>query len=624
MDTLYSTLPSAHHIRVLQLERNDSIDASLHVVDLDTQPEYTCLSYTWGGPRWEDEDEDWALPNRTLLANGYSLDIGRNLRNALDHLHGTLAGRAIWIDAVCINQREGSERNAQVALMDRIYEQASNVVVWLGEASPAWETAIKNMDRFALTLEGYWEAFPAVHKPWNDAFVACEFTDEEHVDIIHFLTGNRWFSRIWTLQEHILARDIRFLCGDAMAPLETIWKGSMIATLAGVTTAWADLDVSREEWNKEFMTTVGIRYRFADEPKESIGINAHKYRSRQATDPKDKVFGVFGISRTTDKWIEEPFLVDYSLSVQEVYTKAAAYGLVAWKGLEALCHVGDKKNGEKAMFKAASNLESEFYLHSVKEKAVVFIASPIDSVISTCDAYWKSREKQGMPNFLKLLLQPSRPATPYNENLASIFLRLLVADGFKNEGIDPRKNLTQLFERWLFSRLFDCDEAHRGETGSAVAFWHDPKSRISPMAEALGIECHLLEELLESISRGAKQCTTVDDIELGLVGRDHGSGAHAQYMQSMRHALAVQWEFTGMNRRFFRTSLGYVGIGPRTVEVGDRVMLLQGAHVPYIFRHLPKDPETVFDFVGEAYLHGFMYGEGLERDGIRWEKITVY
>lgn len=53
-------------------------------------------------------------------------------------------------------------------------------------------------------------------------------------------------------------------------------------------------------------------------------------------------------------------------------------------------------------------------------------------------------------------------------------------------------------------------------------------------------------------------------------------------------------------------------------------MLLHGAYVPYVFRHLPKNSEIMFDFVGEGYLHGFMYGEGLAKDGLKWRKITVY
>jgi hypothetical protein len=275
-------------------------------------------------------------------------------------------------------------------------------------------------------------------------------------------------------------------------------------------------------------------------------------------------------------------------------------------------------------FKAASNLPTELWLDCVKEKAIVFNASPIDSIVSTCDAYWKDREKNGMSEFLKLLFQPSAPTTTYDEGVASIILRLVTADGFKNEGVDPRENLQELFEQWLFSGLFCCDEAHRSSADSAITFWQDPKSQIAPMAEALDIRCCLLETLLEPISSGAKMCNTIEDIELAFKGRSREEGALAKYTQSTRHKLALQWEYTGMCRRFFRTTRGFVGIGPQTIRTGDRVMLLQGAHVPYIFRHLPKDPETVFDFVGEAYLHGFMYGEAMEKEELQWGKITVY
>lgn len=351
---------------------------------------------------------------------------------------------------------------------------------------------------------------------------------------------------------------------------------------------------------------------------------------------------------TTDKWIKEPFVVDYNLSVEEIYTNAAAFGLVAWKGLEALCHVGDRtenkipnlpswvpdftqplpwktfqSTGENMRFKAASELQTELWLDCLKEKAVVFNASPIDSVERTCNAYWNDDNQKGLAAFLKLFFRPTAPVVIYDEDIASKMLRLMVADGFKNDGIDPRQNLTELFERWLFSSLFACDEAHQGKPESAIAFWRDPQTQISAIAEALGIESQFLTDLLGPITRGAKQCTTIEDIELSVKGRVKENGPFAKYTQSTRHELKVQWDFAGNNRCFFRTVQGYVGLGPRTMQADDRVMLLHGAHVPYVFRRLPKDPETVFDFVGEAYLHGFMYGEGLARY-VKWGKITVY
>lgn len=298
METLYTPFTGADQIRTLKLMRSPSgeVDAILQVIDLDTEAVYACLSYTWSGPRWEDEGKKWTDKSQSICINGIHMEIGLNLRNALNHLYEVLGGRAIWVDAICINQEDTPERNAQVALMGRIYRQAQDVLVWFGEATRTWELAVRNMERFSFSIEEYWQGLPAM----KDALVDCELTSEDHIGIIHFLTGNRWFSRMWTLQEYILAKEIRFLCGHVSITLETIWKGGVITNMAGLTTAWADLEVRREEWIKAFVVSVIIRQRFGPgcKSQESLGTNAHDYRSRKATDPKDKIYGVLGISRT--------------------------------------------------------------------------------------------------------------------------------------------------------------------------------------------------------------------------------------------------------------------------------------------------------------------------------------
>ncbi|KAH6674395.1 heterokaryon incompatibility protein-domain-containing protein, partial [Halenospora varia] len=56
-----------------------------------------------------------------------------NLEAALRRLRLSGKQRTIWIDAVCINQNDIQERQDQVSLMRQIYEQAEQVVIWLGE-----------------------------------------------------------------------------------------------------------------------------------------------------------------------------------------------------------------------------------------------------------------------------------------------------------------------------------------------------------------------------------------------------------------------------------------------------------------------------------------------------------
>jgi hypothetical protein len=60
--------------------------------------------------------------------------ITKNLWSALKQLRHTSSPRRFWIDAICINQNSVEERNHQVPLMSRIYKEATNVYVWIGDA----------------------------------------------------------------------------------------------------------------------------------------------------------------------------------------------------------------------------------------------------------------------------------------------------------------------------------------------------------------------------------------------------------------------------------------------------------------------------------------------------------
>jgi hypothetical protein len=89
----------------------------------EPQPErcqpYEALSYIW-------EDQSQTLD---ILVSGKHLEVTLNLESALRHLRQTNKPRFLWVDAVCINQKNIEERNAQVLRMNLIYEQARQVVV---------------------------------------------------------------------------------------------------------------------------------------------------------------------------------------------------------------------------------------------------------------------------------------------------------------------------------------------------------------------------------------------------------------------------------------------------------------------------------------------------------------
>lgn len=52
--------------------------------------------------------------------------------NALKRIRHETDERVVWADAICIDQTNKAERARQVTLMSEIYEQAQEVLVWLG------------------------------------------------------------------------------------------------------------------------------------------------------------------------------------------------------------------------------------------------------------------------------------------------------------------------------------------------------------------------------------------------------------------------------------------------------------------------------------------------------------
>jgi hypothetical protein len=91
----------------------------LQKVNLDNGPDFDALSYAWG------DREEGALIRAADRPTG--VEINPNLLSAMKHTWSLSPDRAIWIDALCINQQ-----NQQVSLMTRIYRQAKQVLVWLG------------------------------------------------------------------------------------------------------------------------------------------------------------------------------------------------------------------------------------------------------------------------------------------------------------------------------------------------------------------------------------------------------------------------------------------------------------------------------------------------------------
>lgn len=68
-----------------------------------------------------------------------------------------------------------------------------------------------------------------------------------------------------------------------------------------------------------------------------------------------------------------------------------------------------------------------------------------------------------------------------------------------------------------------------------------------------------------------------------------------------------------VNQRFFITSNDYLGFGASSLSEDDEMWLLVSGKVPFIFRRASKGR---YQLVGEAYLHGAMFGELMTDEAI--------
>ncbi|KAK0750076.1 heterokaryon incompatibility protein-domain-containing protein, partial [Schizothecium vesticola] len=119
----------AGEIRLLHL-RKRSIFSGL--INLELVPvvllqaatyNFEAISYTWGSEP----------PSKAILLNGSSHAVTPNVHALLLARGSMFRDRFLWIDSMCINQADISEKTTQLRMMASVYETAHRVISWLGD-----------------------------------------------------------------------------------------------------------------------------------------------------------------------------------------------------------------------------------------------------------------------------------------------------------------------------------------------------------------------------------------------------------------------------------------------------------------------------------------------------------
>ncbi|KAG5751436.1 hypothetical protein H9Q72_001024 [Fusarium xylarioides] len=290
LPVIYPKLAERSHIRLLELlpaPREKALEGRFQVVDIEQMPAYEALSYTWA-----DDNNDASLCQRIFIGLGNrALPITRNCHQALSRLRRKTESFLIWVDAICINQSDLGERSDQVAMMGTIFSQAAEVHGYVGEDPDNVEG-------------GEFGAITLLKDELQSSKLASRHFKDNAEEALGRLLRRPFFSRLWVVQEVLLARSITIHCGDSTTPISR------------------DVFIKAKLHNAEvpwWLTEIGwIGAQSKGDMLELLSATA----LCKMSDMRDKIFGLLGLADDNEVNILK---ANYKLMVREVYIGTALY-----------------------------------------------------------------------------------------------------------------------------------------------------------------------------------------------------------------------------------------------------------------------------------------------------------
>ncbi|KAK6079048.1 heterokaryon incompatibility protein [Seiridium cupressi] len=287
------------------VSHSDKLTCSVEQIKLTSasEVEFEALSYVWGQSE----------PHSIIECDGNALRITSNLRQALLHLRST-GHRTLWIDAICINQRDTLERSSQVSLMGKIFQAAKNVVVWLGEEASGDQT---------LNITPY-----DIGRGVEEEII--------YGKPLLYLT-RPWFSRAWALQEAMLARRMTILLDDEEVQWDKFWARISSELRHTLGTARDPPAITKPALRFYALASTSKLIKFMyDDPIASWAVedldlsktaNAEFKRilefsrTLNVTDPRDRIYTLLWVFQTMGINVPPPDYTKHTETVfQELYT----------------------------------------------------------------------------------------------------------------------------------------------------------------------------------------------------------------------------------------------------------------------------------------------------------------
>ena len=617
---IYKSLNSSLEMRVLELypgKFNEEIRCSLHLcaVELDSRYKdpsvhlhhvflyqrttfvvsrttgkpvsYTALSYVWG-------DSAFTKP---IVCDGKPFHTTRNLDAALRHLRHPEDSIMLWADQICINQEDLAEKTQQVLLMSKIYERARSTVVWLGVEADNSNRALET-----LLAVNYGLRFQVEERaPDLDDFERLGLPRpgaDDWADLRKFL-DRPWFHRVWIIQEVVLQWNVQLVCG---------FKCFRWEDLDGFSYVMIKYDMEQFLYPNQLVEEGSaesgcVRIRMISDIKnyhQSLEQNSRlltvlrEGRGAKATNLRDKVFGVMGMSY-------QVVYPDYQRPVADVYKEACMHCLNAGDVIRLLCCVDHEQPplGTPSWVPDWSTPRQTISLGAkVYKAATTYIQFP----------------RQHLPSLRiddeKLVMEGMvfDTVTKICGPIGWTLRDLLVG------GSTTKKSVLQCVRMAL-------DECHGYTltTGLFEAFWNTlvAGKDHSDVLKAPSDYADIFALLLDTANGGSPCFSDQPQTKRKLTLKSLESRRpHRIYRETQ-----IAYKAAVRNRIFGVTEKRYMGLLPRGTQIGDQVCVFKGGPLPFVVRRRLDRDEYLL--IGECYIHGIMNGEILQMEGIEWRDIVI-
>jgi Heterokaryon incompatibility protein (HET) len=580
-------------IRLIKITRGliKGITCSLEHYPLNKAAKYEAISYTWGSPK----------KDHVVFCGKAYLPTTRNVYMIFQDRASYFKTRWLWIDAICINQADEAEKSIQVGMMGDIYQNAKRVVVWLGDIpfkASTFTAAMMLLERLNYTIQNY-EYYRA-----RLGSMQLVFGSHDSWTVLGHLLTHPYWQRTWIVQEIAKGRKVHIYCGGryiswvafsdmlrllAVAPGNKIVRTELVILRSDVTGIMSGITqvnlirVIRDTLLEKGLLTLEEALLFTQKCK--------------ATEPIDKVFALANLVQLGDLDEEIDVRPNYSLTVQEVYTRTARYlisrgvslihlqtgvgyprevsKLPSWvpdwsniKQVSLLTETDALNSSDK--YQASGIRDSQTPLKLSSNNLIAeLIAVPIGKIAYISDvAYPRSPDVESVKLFLRSAHSTASSHAPEKHPLnsqdrAEAFWRTLIGDRH------PIPDLAQ---------------------NEAVQFQWPAQPVYSDYYLVL---VNGMSDKKEPVKQEQEQAERKASFEASFA-----------FSRALANACSDE-------KRFAITEDGGMALVPPLAEVGDKIFLVRNAPKPILLREgSEEDPEGCkLNLVGDCYVHGVMGGE---------------